>query len=167
MMTPNGPSLSPLGMDHLTTSPWAVEMGSGLRNAIEQVAANHRAHGTSPWVQEGLLYLPPGARFQELLELPDGADTGARLNEAMALIEQSNGKLAGVPPRSYTLEAIEAQGWSLNPGRYVGVAAGEDLSDEDFKEQLQKLQEELEGLNAQAMQLEATIAVNGAGILET
>ena len=61
---------------------------------------------------------------------------------------------------------IEAQGWSLNPGRYVGVVAREDLSDEDFKEQLEKLQEELEGLNAQARELEATIALNVAGILE-
>ena len=34
------------------------------------------------------------------------------------------------------LAEIEAQGWSLNPGRYVGVAPGEDVSDEDFKEQL-------------------------------
>ncbi|MFM7549413.1 MAG: SAM-dependent DNA methyltransferase, partial [Cyanobacteriota bacterium] len=67
--------------------------------------------------------------------------------------------------KAATLEAIEAQGWSLNPGRYVGVAAGEDLSDDDFKEQLEQLQEELEGLNAQARELEATIAVNVAGIL--
>ena len=67
--------------------------------------------------------------------------------------------------KAATLEAIEAQGWSLNPGRYVGVAAGEDLSDEDFKEQLEQLQEELEGLNAQARELEATIAANVAGIL--
>jgi type I restriction enzyme M protein len=68
--------------------------------------------------------------------------------------------------KAATLEAIEAQGWSLNPGRYVGVAAGEDLSDEVFKEQLEKLQEELEGLNGQARELEATIAANVAAILE-
>jgi len=47
-----------------------------------------------------------------------------------------------------------------------GVAPGEDLSDEDFKEQLEKLQEELEGLNAHARELEATIALKVAGILE-
>jgi type I restriction enzyme M protein len=46
------------------------------------------------------------------------------------------------------------------------VAAGEDLNDEDFKEQLEKLQEELEGLNAKARELEATIASNVAGLLE-
>ena len=68
--------------------------------------------------------------------------------------------------KAASLEAIEAQSWSLNPGRYVGVAAGEDLSDEDFKEALEGLNEELEGLNAQARELEARIAQNVAGILE-
>ena len=34
------------------------------------------------------------------------------------------------------------------------------------KTELEKLQEELEGLNAQARELEATIAANVAGILE-
>ena len=64
-----------------------------------------------------------------------------------------------------TLQEIEAQGWTLNPGRYVGVAAGEDVSDEDFNEQLIALNEELEVLNAQARELENTIAANVAEIL--
>ena len=67
--------------------------------------------------------------------------------------------------KAATLAEIEAQGWSLNPGRYVGVAPGEDVSDEDFKEQLETLNEELETLNAQARELEQTIAANVAGIL--
>lgn len=67
--------------------------------------------------------------------------------------------------KAATLAEIEAQGWSLNPGRYVGVAPGEEVSDEDFKEQLEALNEELEVLNAQARELEQTIAANVAGIL--
>jgi type I restriction enzyme M protein len=67
--------------------------------------------------------------------------------------------------RAPTLKEIEAQGWSLNPGRYVGVAPGEAVSDEDFKEQLEALNEELETLNAQARELEQTIAGNVAEIL--
>jgi type I restriction enzyme M protein len=47
----------------------------------------------------------------------------------------------------------------------VGVAPGEDVSDEDFKEQLETLNEELEALNAQARELEQIIALNVAGIL--
>ena len=69
--------------------------------------------------------------------------------------------------RAATLKEIEAQGWSLNPGRYVGVAPGEVVSDEDFKEQLETLNEELEILNTQARELEQTIAGNVAEILET
>lgn len=77
-------------------------------------------------------------------------------------------KYADVPGlcKAATLKEIEAQGWSLNPGRYVGVAPGEEVSDEDFKEQLEELNEELETLNAQARELEATIAKNVAEILE-
>ncbi len=68
--------------------------------------------------------------------------------------------------KAATLAEIEAKGWSLNPGRYVGVAPGEEVSDEDFKERLETLNEELESLNAQARELEQTIAANVAGILE-
>ena len=64
-----------------------------------------------------------------------------------------------------TLKEIEAQSWSLNPGRYVGVAPGEEVSDEDFKEQIETLNEELETLNTQARELEQTIARNVAEIL--
>ena len=68
--------------------------------------------------------------------------------------------------KAATLKEIEAQGWSLNPGRYVGVAAGEEVSDEDFKTQLISLNEELETLNTAARKLEKTIAANVAEILE-
>lgn len=68
--------------------------------------------------------------------------------------------------KAATLKEIEGQGWSLNPGRYVGVAPGEETSNEDFKEKLTSLNEELETLNAQARKLEKIIAGNVAEILE-
>ena len=68
--------------------------------------------------------------------------------------------------KTASIKEVEKQGWSLNPGRYVGVAPGEQVSDEDFKAQLQALNEELGTLNAQARTLEKTIAANVAGILE-
>lgn len=61
---------------------------------------------------------------------------------------------------------IKAQDWSLNPGRYVGVAPGEQPDDEDFRERLEALQEELEGLNAEAARLQAVIAQRVAEVLE-
>jgi len=64
-----------------------------------------------------------------------------------------------------TIKEIEAQGWSLNPGRYVGVAEGVE-DDFDFTERLQELNEELEALNVEARELEERISENVAGLLE-
>ena len=64
-----------------------------------------------------------------------------------------------------TVAEIEAQGWSLNPGRYVGVAERE-ADTFDFTERLEELNEELEVLNAEAHQLEERISENVAMILE-
>lgn len=61
-------------------------------------------------------------------------------------------------------EEIEAQGWSLNPGRYVGVA-GREIEDYDFIEKLQDLNEELVALNVEARQIEEQISENIAGLL--
>ncbi len=100
-------------------------------------------------------------------ETPDltvgGDETEARLKEVFG----KNPTYSDVPGlcKAATIDEIEAQGWSLNPGRYVGVAPGEGVSDEDFKAQLEELNEELEGLNAHARELELTIAANVAGIL--
>jgi type I restriction enzyme M protein len=101
----------------------------------------------------------------EALDLTVGSgETAAKLKDVFG----DTPAYADVPGlcKVATVAEIEAQGWSLNPGRYVGVAPGEDVSDEDFKEQLETLNEELESLNAQARELEQTIAANVAGILE-
>jgi type I restriction enzyme M protein len=63
-----------------------------------------------------------------------------------------------------TIEEIEKQGWSLNPGRYVGVADGEK-EDFDFTEQLEILVEELTALNGGASQLQSDIEENLGRIL--
>jgi len=64
-----------------------------------------------------------------------------------------------------SLSEIEAQGWSLNPGRYVGVAERK-ADDFDFKERLEELNEELEILNVEARELEGRIADNVSKLLE-
>jgi type I restriction enzyme M protein len=55
---------------------------------------------------------------------------------------------------------IEANDWSLTPGRYVGVAPEEVDEDFDFEETLREIHVELEDLNAEAMTLAATIKRN-------
>ncbi|MBA7611358.1 hypothetical protein ES703_18581 [subsurface metagenome] len=64
-----------------------------------------------------------------------------------------------------TIEEIRQQGYSLNPGRYVGVAERKDEGFE-FPERLEELNEELESLKAEARELEERIAENVAKLLE-
>src|SRR6266542_852771 len=52
---------------------------------------------------EGILYLPPEARFEYLLNLPEAENIGAKVNAAMRDIEKQNSQLAGVLPKTYNL----------------------------------------------------------------
>ncbi len=55
-----------------------------------------------------------------------------------------------------TVSEIEAQGWSLNPGRYVGTEV-DDLDDEVFEEKLAAAHLELRELATKAAKLEASV----------
>jgi type I restriction enzyme M protein len=63
-----------------------------------------------------------------------------------------------------TVAEIEAQGWSLNPGRYVGITAADDDGFE-FAVRLEELNEELETLNAAAAVLQERVSQSIEGIL--
>ena len=89
-------------------------------------------------------------------------------HDSAELMEQNfpDGKYIDVPGlcKVATIENIEAQGWSLNPGRYVGVAAREAEAF-DFVERLGELNEELEVLKTKVHQLEERISKNVTMIL--
>jgi type I restriction enzyme M protein len=61
--------------------------------------------------------------------------------------------------RVVLVEEIEAQGWSLNPGRYVGVTE-KDEDEFDFIEKLTELNAEFESLNLEARDIEERIRRN-------
>jgi type I restriction enzyme M protein len=89
------------------------------------------------------------------------ADSRAMLSEKFPKLAYAD--VAGLC-KAATLAEIEAQGWSLNPGRYVGV--GERAADDfDFAERLEELNEELEALNAEAGEIQGVIAANVAELL--
>ena len=61
---------------------------------------------------------------------------------------------------------IEENGWSLNPGRYVGVVQLEDTTTpEQFRAQMQAMHAEFAALTAEAHKLERQIAANLAEVL--
>lgn len=59
-----------------------------------------------------------------------------------------------------TQAEIEANDWSLTPGRYVGVAPDSDSDDEDFIERLRAIHDELESLAQESNRLSTKIAEN-------
>jgi len=65
-----------------------------------------------------------------------------------------------------TRAEIEAQGWSLNPGRYTGTAAAEN-DEEDFTEKLEGLYEEFTRLSNEADKLRAKVDAAVTGVLGT
>jgi len=59
-----------------------------------------------------------------------------------------------------SFEDLEANDWSLTPGRYVGVAPQEEDEDFDFEETMRGIHDELAELNEEAVGLAETIAKN-------
>ncbi len=76
-----------------------------------------------------------------------------RFPEAKLCDVQGLVKLVGI-------KEIEANDWSLTPGRYVGVAPEEVDENFDFEESMREIHVELEDLNAEAVTLAATIKRN-------
>jgi len=144
------------------------------RHVYRQIDRAHR-----DWTDAQISFLANIVRLYRS-EAPDftlgGEETKAKLFKVFAsppLLKGAARQGEGISYRDVpglckaaALKEIEAQGWSLNPGRYVGVAPGESVSDEDFHEQLETLNEEFETLSTQARELEQIISLNVAEILE-
>ncbi|APR84565.1 Type I restriction-modification system, DNA-methyltransferase subunit M [Minicystis rosea] len=72
--------------------------------AERQLAAKARRRGgigKDDYHGLGVPFVPEAARFRKLLELPEGADIGKALNEAMKAIEAENDDLKDVLPKTY------------------------------------------------------------------
>lgn len=147
---------------------WFLDRGKKKRARKDQVLfldARHifrqidRAH--RDWTPEQIEFLSNIVRLYRGEAVETEAGSQALLDEKFP-----SGKYVDVPGlcKVATLDDIEAQGWSLNPGRYVGVQerAAEDFA---FAERLEELNEELEVLNAEARELEGRIAENVSTLL--
>ena len=68
---------------------------------LSKKATERRKIGKIDYHAAGVMYLPKEARFSYLLNLPEGANIGKAINEAMTLIEKENEDLKGVLPKTY------------------------------------------------------------------
>lgn len=127
------------------------------RQIFNQIGRAHR-----DFLPEQIEFLANIARLYrgEAVEITDGSE---------ALVEQN------FPDQKYvdvaglckvaTLAEIEAQDWSLNPGRYTG-RAGADEDSEDFAERLEALYEQFARLSDEAEGLRAKVDTAVQGILD-
>lgn len=120
------------------------------RQIFRQATRAHRVYDP-----EHIEFLGNIARLWRGEPVETEAGSAARMGEAFP-----DGSYRNVPGLCAIVSRadIASHDWSLNPGRYVGVAPGEQESDEEFKVRLEAMQEELETLNAQAAQLQEKIA---------
>jgi type I restriction enzyme, R subunit len=71
------------------------------KEKLTSQGTGRRAIGKADYQAQGVLYLPESARFSTLLRLPEDADIGKAINEAMKAIEAANEDLKEVLPRTY------------------------------------------------------------------
>ena len=75
------------------------------RSELEKQAAGgrrgSRVDDPNAYTAEGVIFLAPESRFDFLLALPEGANIGSKVNDAMRAVERDNPQLAGVLPKTY------------------------------------------------------------------
>jgi type I restriction enzyme M protein len=127
------------------------------RNIFRQVDRAHR-----DFTPEHVEFLANIVRLYRGEDTESEADTSELMKRTFP--KGRYGDVAGLC-KVATLAEIEEQGWSLNPGRYVGVAerAADDF---EFVVRLEQLHEQLESLNLEASELQDKIAENVQKVLE-
>jgi len=116
---------------------------AAAREELEGKGSGRRRIGPADYQAQGVLYLHEPARFDHLLNLPEGADLGKAVNDAMRAIENANPDLRGVVPRAYSSlpndvlaellrllgrlpEAIEGDGFGLIYEYFLGQFASSE-----------------------------------------
>ena len=126
------------------------------RKIFRQIDRAHR-----DWLPEQIEFLANIARLYRGEQAEMHAGSAALMNKSFP-----DGRYVDVPGLCAvaTLDDIGYQGWSLTPGRYVGLEAAQD-DGIDFRVRLGELSEELEKLNTEASSLQERISVNTAELL--
>jgi type I restriction enzyme M protein len=77
-----------------------------FQNATQKLEArgtsSRRGIDESDYHSLGVMYLPDGARWSDLLNLPEGTDIGREISNAMKTIEDVNEDLKGALPQNYS-----------------------------------------------------------------
>ena len=91
-------SVPVLGLIFLRFADYRFEQAS---ERLKDTGSRRRGIDKTDYQAEGAMYLPDDARWQYLLELPEGENIGRAINDAMEAIMQENNELRGVLPKQY------------------------------------------------------------------
>jgi type I restriction enzyme M protein len=80
---------------------YAEHRFEAIRPEVEAKATPRNPVGPDHYRARSVLYLPEEARLSGLVHLPEGADLGAAVEEAMKAVEAANPELRDVLPRGY------------------------------------------------------------------
>jgi type I restriction enzyme M protein len=116
-----------------------------------------RAHRDWPEAQIGFLSAVVRLfRGESVADVLGGGEAQAKLREVFG----DSVAYRDIPGlcKAASIAEIEAQGWSLNAGRYVGANHEASLDDADFRSEFLHLSTDLAALSAEAHRLETTIS---------
>jgi type I restriction enzyme M protein len=80
---------------------YADQKFSEAEKKLSAAGSGRRKIGKTDYQAQGVLFIPEKARFATLLNLPEGADIGKAINEAMKGVEAENEDLKDVLPKTY------------------------------------------------------------------
>jgi type I restriction enzyme M protein len=126
------------------------------RKVFRQIDRAHR-----DWLPQQIEFLANIARLYRGEHVETAEGSGKLVSESFP--DGTYADVAGLCA-VVTLEEIEKQGCSLNPGRYVGVAAT-TIDGFDFAVRLRELNGELEKLNVEASGIQQRISANVSELL--
>lgn len=148
---------------------WFFDKGKRNTDRVDKVLFIDARHHYRQLTRAHRDWTPAQVEFLANIARLYRGEEAENLHDSAELMEEHfpDGKYTDVAGlcKVANLSDIEAQGWSLNPGRYVGVNARTE-EEFDFKERLEELNEELETLNIEARELEERIAENVIKLIE-
>ena len=92
-----------LGLIFLRYADTKFSEAQKMLDERKQVSTSRRRRGISKldYQAQGIMYLPEESRWSTLIQMPESANIGEAINEAMRAIESENPDLKDVLPKSY------------------------------------------------------------------
>jgi type I restriction enzyme M protein len=94
-------SVPVLGLIFLRFADFKFSEAEATLQTTQTPTSRRRSLSKIDYQARGVMYLPPEARWSQLMQLPEGSNIGKAINDAMRAIEGENDDLKDVLPKTY------------------------------------------------------------------